>query len=76
MGWGRMDEHEELNELSGRVLHVIYANEENGYAVLRLDTLDGGVTTVVGTLPEGWTAAYLNLEDDNGCVYSSEVFFN
>ena len=51
MGWGRMDEHEELNELSGRVLHVIYANEENGYAVLRLDTLDGGVTTVVGTLP-------------------------
>ncbi len=46
-----MDEHEELNELSGRVLHVIYANEENGYAVLRLDTLDGGVTTVVGTLP-------------------------
>ena len=32
--------------------------------------------TVVGTLPEGWTAAYLNLEDDNGCVYSSEVFFN
>ncbi len=51
MGWGRMDEHEELNELSGRVLHVIYANEENGYTVLRLDTLDGGVTTVVGTLP-------------------------
>ena len=33
MGWGRMDEHEELNELSGRVLHVIYANEENGYGV-------------------------------------------
>ena len=32
--------------------------------------------TVVGTLPEGWTAAYLNLEDDNGCVYSFEVFFN
>lgn len=46
-----MDEHEELNELSGRVLHVIYANEENGYAVLRLDTLDGGVTTVSAPCP-------------------------
>lgn len=32
--------------------------------------------TVIGNLPEGWTAAYLNLEDENGCVYSSEVFFN
>lgn len=46
-----MDERQELNELSGRVISVIYANEENGYAVLRLDTMDGGVTTVVGTLP-------------------------
>lgn len=51
MGWGRMDEREELSELSGRVVSVIYANEENGYTVLRLDTMDGGVTTVVGTLP-------------------------
>ena len=51
MGWGRMDEREELSELSGRVINVIYANEENGYTVLRLDTLDGGITTVVGTLP-------------------------
>ena len=32
--------------------------------------------TVVGTLPEGWTAAYLNLEDENGLMYSSEVFFS
>ncbi len=32
--------------------------------------------TVVGTLPAGWTAAYLNLEDENGCMYSSEVFFS
>ena len=46
-----MDEREEQNELSGRVISVIYANEENGYAVIRLDTQDGGVTTVVGTLP-------------------------
>lgn len=46
-----MDEREELSELSGRVISVIYANEENGYTVLRLDTMDGGVTTVVGTLP-------------------------
>lgn len=46
-----MDEREELNELSGRVVSVVYANEENGYTVLRLDTMDGGVTTVVGTLP-------------------------
>lgn len=51
MGWGRMDERGEQTELSGRVINVIYANEENGYTVLRLDTMDGGVTTVVGTLP-------------------------
>ena len=46
-----MDERGEQTELSGRVINVIYANEENGYTVLRLDTMDGGVTTVVGTLP-------------------------
>ena len=46
-----MAERDDLSELSGRVISVIYANEENGYTVLRLDTLDGGVTTVVGTLP-------------------------
>ena len=33
---------------------MIYANEENGYTVLRLDTLDGGLTTVVGTLPSAY----------------------
>lgn len=32
--------------------------------------------TIAGNLPEEWTAAYLLIEDDKGCVYSSEVLFN
>ena len=49
-----MSEEAELIEISGRISSVIYANEENGYTVLRLDTLDGGLTTVVGTLPSAY----------------------
>jgi len=36
---------------------------------------DPAAGIVTGTLPEEWTAAYLNLEDENGCFYSSEVLF-
>ena len=32
--------------------------------------------TVVGDLPDDWTAAYLSLTDEAGLVYTSEVFFN
>ena len=44
-------QEEELKEIYGKIASVIYTNEENGYTVLRLETQDGGITTVVGTLP-------------------------
>ena len=49
-----MAEEAEYIEISGRISSIIYTNEENGYTVLRLDTLDGGLTTVVGTLPAAY----------------------
>ncbi|MDR2606071.1 MAG: ATP-dependent RecD-like DNA helicase [Oscillospiraceae bacterium] len=38
-------------ELNGSAVGIVFRNEENGYTVLRLETSDGGSTTVVGTLP-------------------------
>ena len=37
--------------IDGTISHVIYQNEENGYAVLRLTTTDGEAVTVVGAIP-------------------------
>lgn len=37
--------------IAGTIESVVYQNEENGYAVLRLRLDEGGVTTLVGTLP-------------------------
>ena len=37
--------------ISGSVESVIYANDENGYTVLRLRLDEGGTATLVGTLP-------------------------
>ena len=37
--------------LRGTVAAVVYQNEENGYAVLRLKTEGGETVTVVGTIP-------------------------
>ena len=37
--------------ISGSVEAVIYSNDENGYTVLRLRQEEGGVVTLVGTLP-------------------------
>ncbi len=45
-----MEEQREL--IRGSVAAVIYQNEENGYAVLRLQCEDGEEITVVGTIPE------------------------
>ena len=42
---------QEYISLTGSVAAVIYQNEDNGYTVLRLETEDGGETTVVGILP-------------------------
>ena len=41
----------ELTELSGTVCAIIYANEENGYTVLRVETGDGETVTATGCLP-------------------------
>lgn len=42
---------EEQTILHGTVSAVVYQNEENGYAVLRLKTDEGETVTVVGTIP-------------------------
>ena len=41
----------EVIKLSGNVDSVIYANDDNGYCVLRLRLNEGGLVTIVGTLP-------------------------
>ena len=46
-----MDETKELLEISGSIASVIYQNEENGYAILRLDKDDGDQITVLGCIP-------------------------
>lgn len=46
-----MDQECELLELSGTVDTIIYKNEENGYTVLRLQSTDGELVTVVGCFP-------------------------
>lgn len=38
-------------QISGSVEHVIYANEENGYAICDFGTDDDELITVVGTMP-------------------------
>ena len=42
---------EELDQINGIISSVIYRNDENGYAVLRLDCDDGETVTVVGCFP-------------------------
>lgn len=37
--------------ISGTIAAVVYQNQENGYAVIKLDSEDGAVVTVVGTIP-------------------------
>ena len=37
--------------LSGSIERVIYANEENGYAICDLGTGDNSIVTITGTLP-------------------------
>lgn len=45
-------EDNELQHISGTVDAVIYQNEDNGYAVIRLTAGDGEEVTAVGTLPQ------------------------
>ncbi|HIS44421.1 MAG TPA: ATP-dependent RecD-like DNA helicase [Candidatus Scatomorpha merdigallinarum] len=51
----------ELQELYGKIASVIYTNEENGYTVLRLETQDGGLVNVVGTLPSAYPGEELHV---------------
>lgn len=37
--------------ISGTIAAVVYQNQENGYSVLKLDSDDGSLVTVVGTIP-------------------------
>ena len=37
--------------LTGSIEHVIYANEENGYAICDLGTEAGDLITLTGTMP-------------------------
>ena len=37
--------------ISGTVAAVVFQNQENGYAVIKLDSEEGGLITVVGTIP-------------------------
>lgn len=37
--------------ISGTIAAVVFQNQENGYAVIRLDSEEGAVVTVVGTIP-------------------------
>lgn len=37
--------------ISGTIAAVVYQNQENGYAVIRLDSEEGATVTVVGTIP-------------------------
>lgn len=46
-----MQEFEGMEEIEGTITSVVYANQENGYTVLRVDAAGGGTVTVIGTLP-------------------------
>lgn len=41
----------ESSEINGTVSSVIFRNDENGYAVVRILTENGETTTAVGCLP-------------------------
>ena len=49
-----MDSAEEIEVLSCTVSGVIYKNDENGYAVLKVQDEDGADRTITGTIPYAW----------------------
>ncbi|MCF0137449.1 MAG: ATP-dependent RecD-like DNA helicase [Oscillospiraceae bacterium] len=53
---------EELTELNGIISSVIYRNDENGYAVLRLEQDNGEMSTVVGCFPYAAPGEMLTVE--------------
>ncbi len=53
---------EELAELNGIISSVIYRNDENGYAVIRMEQDNGEMTTVVGCFPYAAPGEMLTVE--------------
>jgi len=53
---------DELKELNGTISSVIYRNDENGYAVLRMEQDNGEITTVVGCFPYAAPGEMLTVE--------------
>ena len=53
---------DELKQINGTIASVIYRNDENGYAVLRLDCDDGETVTVVGCFPYAAPGEMLSAE--------------
>ena len=49
-----MDSAEEIEVLSCTVSGVIYKNDENGYAILKVQDEDGADRTITGTIPYAW----------------------
>ncbi len=47
----KLNENSSLQKLEGSIEHVIYSNEENGYAICDMAIADEEIVTIVGTLP-------------------------
>ena len=46
-----MESSRDYIEIAGTVRAVLFANEDNGYTVIKVETQDGGIITAVGCLP-------------------------
>ena len=47
----KLNDSSALQKLEGSIEHVIYSNEENGYAICDMAVADDEIVTIVGTLP-------------------------
>ena len=47
----KLNDNAALQKLEGSIEHVIYSNEENGYAICDMAIADDEIVTIVGTLP-------------------------
>ena len=47
----KLNDNASLQKLEGSIEHVIYSNEENGYAICDMAIADDEIVTIVGTLP-------------------------
>ena len=47
----KLNDNAGLQKLEGSIEHVIYSNEDNGYAICDMGIADDEIVTIVGTLP-------------------------